>query len=936
MAGGENLGARFTLDITNLKAGLAEANRMIRQSESEFVEAAAGMNDWSNSADGLTMRVQSLNRQVDIQKAKIQALINIKDETIAQMQEEGASDDEIAAAVDRVNTQLAKEQRQLDQLNTKVDRATDDLNEYNESQDAAARGSDELADNIDEASDAAENASGGFTVMRGVLADLISNGIQAAANALRSFVGDVLDTGRAFESSMSNVAALSGATGDSLQMLEDTAREYGATTQFSASQAADALGYMALAGWDAEQSADALGGVLNLAAASNMDLAQASDMVTDYLSAFNMTADESAYFADMLSYAQANSNTTAEALGEAYRNCAANLNAAGQDVETVTALLASMANQGLKGSEAGTALNAVMRDMTSHMENGAITIGETSVAVMDANGNYRDMTEILADVEAATEGMGDAERAAALSSTFTSDSLRGLNLIMNDGVDNAAAFEEGLRNSAGSAEEMAGIMTDNLSGDLLQLQSAFEELQLSVYEGANEPLRELVQTVTGSVLPSLTAMINGVRGADAQFGRSLGGLITTGINQIVAFLPRFITLGVSLIQSLIVGIVQSLPQIAATVVSSAGLLIEEIGGVIPDILNECLTVIPLLIQSILNELPNFINNCLTFLMGMVDAIPMLINTLLSSNGIPYIINTIVNAVVTAFPQLLDGALRLFYAIIDAIPTIIQLLIQNLPSIINTIVDSVIGAIPVLLNASIQFLTAIIDAIPTIVNLLIDNLPLIIDTVTSTLIDNLPLVLDAAQQLFFGIIDAIPVIVGEIAANMPQIIDSVETGLSNGISTIKEVGKNLIRGLWNGINDMASWIANKIQGFGEGILDDLRDFFGIASPSKVMADEVGKYLGQGVAVGFDDSMTAAAREMQTALDDAIPSADVAINARVNRGGGSAEDEDTQQQTQTGGNVIINQTNNYSQAHSRFEIYKSKQQTAAAVRAALTGA
>lgn len=143
-------------------------------------------------------------------------------------------------------------------------------------------------------------------------------------------------------------------------MLEDTAREFGSTTVFSATEAAEALKYMSLAGWSVEESTSALGGVLDLAAAAGMGLAKASDMVTDYLSAFGMKASESAYFADMLAYAQSHSNTTAEQLGEAYRNCAANLNAAGQDVETVTSLLEAMANQGYKGSEAGTALAAIM------------------------------------------------------------------------------------------------------------------------------------------------------------------------------------------------------------------------------------------------------------------------------------------------------------------------------------------------------------------------------------------------------------------------------------------------------------------------------------------------------------------------------------------------------------------------------------------------
>ena len=302
---------------------------------------------------------------------------------------------------------------------------------------------------------------------------------------------------------MSEVSAISGATGEDFEKLEACAREYGATTVFSASNAAEALKYMSLAGWDADQSTSALGGVLNLAAASGMELGAASDMVTDYLSAFAMEAGDAAYFADLLSYAQSHSNTTAEALGEAYKNCAANLNAAGQDVETVTSLLEGMANQGYKGSEAGTAMAAIMRDITNGMKDGAIKIGETSVAVMDAQGNFRDLTDILTEVEAATNGMGDAERAVALSSTFTADSTKGLNLILNEGMDNIAGYEEELRGASGSAEEMANIMNDNLSGDVAAMNSAFEELGLKIYDALESKLRAGVQFITNGVIPAI-------------------------------------------------------------------------------------------------------------------------------------------------------------------------------------------------------------------------------------------------------------------------------------------------------------------------------------------------------------------------------------------------------------------------------------------------
>lgn len=362
---------------------------------------------------------------------------------------------------------------------------------------------DKLDNSLEEVESSAKKADDGFTMFKATLANLAADAIMRAVDGIKNLVGNVIELGQNFTSTMSEVSAISGATGEDFEKLEACAREYGATTIFSASNAAEALKYMSLAGWDADQSTSALGGVLNLAAASGMELGAASDMVTDYLSAFAMEAGDAAYFADLLSYAQSHSNTTAEALGEAYKNCAANLNAAGQDVETVTSLLEGMANQGYKGSEAGTAMAAIMRDITNGMKDGAIKIGETSVAVMDAQGNFRDLTDILTEVEAATNGMGDAERAVALSSTFTADSTKGLNLILNEGMDNIAGYEEELRGASGSAEEMANIMNDNLSGDVAAMNSAFEELGLKIYDALESKLRAGVQFITNGVIPAI-------------------------------------------------------------------------------------------------------------------------------------------------------------------------------------------------------------------------------------------------------------------------------------------------------------------------------------------------------------------------------------------------------------------------------------------------
>lgn len=404
-----------------------------------------------------------------------------------------------------------------DELTRAAEDAGESIDSLSESTESLGDSVDGLGDgdglnNLGESAEEAGSSMGEAEGKANSLADSLKKlfaviSMAAVLSQVGKYASDAIDIGKDYTAMMSEVQALSGATGSDLALLQNTAREYGATTVFSATEAAEALKYMSLAGWDAQQSSSALGGVLNLAAASGMELGQASDMVTDYLSAFGMQAQDSAYFADMLAHAQANSNTSAAQLGEAYRNSAANLNAAGQDVETVTSMLEAMANQGYKGSEAGTALTAVMRDITNNMEDGAIKIGETSVAVSDAQGNFRDLTDILLDVEKATNGMGEADRAAALGATFTADSTKGLNLMLNEGVENIARYEEALRGSTGAAEDMADTMNDNLNGDMANMNSAFEEMELQTFEAMEEPMREGVQYLTNTIIPILTEWV---------------------------------------------------------------------------------------------------------------------------------------------------------------------------------------------------------------------------------------------------------------------------------------------------------------------------------------------------------------------------------------------------------------------------------------------
>lgn len=538
-----DVSVRMTLQ-DDVSAKMQRITASARTAATQFSNAGRAMDSAFRSSAATSFASQAGSAFNSVE-SDAEALGNAIDDAVSGLESFSAGD---TRGMGSAFSEAADNADDLSDSASRASESVDDLADATGDLGDGADGMDSLAGQVDDAGSSMEEASSKAINLSGALKTLFAV-VSAAAiiGQVKDFAADSIELGKNYTSVMSEVAAISGASSSDLAMMEDTARQYGATTVFSASEAAEALKYMSLAGWDAQQSTDALGGVLNLAAASGMGLGEASDMVTDYLSAFGMEANKSTYFADMLAYAQSNSNTTAAQLGEAYKNSAANMHAAGQDVETTTSLLEAMANQGRKGSEAGTTLGAMMRDITAKMDDGAIKIGETSIAVQDASGNFRDMTDILTEVGEATEGMGSAQRAAALSSVFTDDSIKGVNMVLAEGMDKVAGYEEALRSATGASEDMAETMNDNLSGDMANMNSAYEEMQLQAFEAMEGPLREGAQWITSDIIPTLTSWVPDAFGTLAsgisKVGNALSPMIKTVLQNPKAVASAFASIG---------------------------------------------------------------------------------------------------------------------------------------------------------------------------------------------------------------------------------------------------------------------------------------------------------------------------------------------------------------------------------------------------------
>ena len=302
-----------------------------------------------------------------------------------------------------------------------------------------------------------------------------------------------------FDSAMSQVAAVSGATGKDFDALRSKAREMGSKTKFSATEAAEAMNYMAMAGWKTEDMLGGIEGVMNLAAASGEDLATTSDIVTDALTAFGLSAKDSGHFADILAAASSNANTNVSMMGETFKYCAPIAGALGFSAEDTAEAIGLMANAGIKSSQAGTALRTIMNNLAGDVKISGKAIGDVTIATTNADGSMRDLSDILADCRSAFGNLTESEKAQAAESLVGKNAMSGFLALMNAGEDDIEKLSSAIDNCDGSAEKMAMTMQDNLAGQLTILKSQLQELAISFGDILMPAIRSIVSKLQGFV-----------------------------------------------------------------------------------------------------------------------------------------------------------------------------------------------------------------------------------------------------------------------------------------------------------------------------------------------------------------------------------------------------------------------------------------------------
>lgn len=422
---------------------------------------------------------------------------------------------------------------------------------------------------------------------------------KAVSATVAGFGAYAVKVGSDFEASMSKVQAISGATAEDMQLLEEKAKAMGASTKFSASESAEALQYMAMAGWKTEDMLGGLEGIMNLAAASGEDLALTSDIVTDALTAFGLKASDSGHFADVLAKASSNSNTNVAMMGETFKYVAPLAGSLGYSIKDTATAIGLMANAGIKGSEAGTALRAMLTRMVKPTDDVAQAMQQLGIHMTNADGTVRPFAEVTEDLRAAFAGLTAEQQTQYAATIAGQEAMSGMLAIVNASEADYQKLSAAIADSDGAAKAMAETMQDNLQGQITVMKSALEGLGITFYGSLETPLKEVVETGIDYINRLNNSLKNcGFQGFSSTWKQILGEMLETTAQQG----PEMVESAANLLLDFLDGIEQNSDEIAAAGVQIVIALASAIIEVVPELADVGLQIMISLAKYIWNNL----------------------------------------------------------------------------------------------------------------------------------------------------------------------------------------------------------------------------------------------------------------------------------------------------------------------------------------------
>ena len=699
-----------------------------------------------------------------------------------------------------------------------------------------------------------------------------------------------------FDSAMSKVAAVSGATGKDLDALRDKAREMGSKTKFSASEAAEAMNYMAMAGWKTEDMLSGIEGVMNLAAASGEGLATTSDIVTDALTAFGLSAKDSGHFADILAAASSNANTNVSMMGETFKYCAPIAGALGFSAEDTAEAIGLMANAGIKGSQAGTALRTIMNNLSGDVKICGSSIGEVTVATTNADGSMRDLSDILADCRTAFAGLTESEKAQAAESLVGKNAMSGFLALMNAGEGDINKLSSAIENCDGCAAGMADTMNNNLEGQLTILKSQLQELAISF----GEMLMPAIRTIVGWIqkfVDWLNSMDEGTRKVIitiALVAAAIGpvliivGKVISAVGTIMTLVPKLMGIinaakGVFAAFNAVCAANPYVLIIAAIVALVAAFIylwnnceefrqfwidlwegIKEIAIAVWEALKEFFTAaweaIKTTAVTVWNAIKDFFTGLWDGIKNIFTTVVNAISTFLTNawNAIKNTVTTVFNAIKTFFTTIWNGIKSVITTVVTAISTFLTTAWNGIKTAITTVLNAIKTAVTTVWNGIKNTITTIVNAIKNAVTTAWNNIKAAVSNAANA-------IKNAVSNAFNAMLNGIKNVCGNVYGAVKGGFDKAINFVKNLASEAFKWGADFIGGIVNGIKSMIGKVGEAVS----SVADKIRSFLHFSVPDEGPLTDYESWMPDfigGLAKGIDKSRGMIEQAMQGVTGD----------------------------------------------------------------------
>lgn len=819
MAGSTNtVIARVGLDDRGFQEGVSKIQRSLKVVQSEFAAASSKLGDFGKSAEGLKLKADTLNKQIELQKSKIEALNKSYQESVEKKGEDAKATENLKIKYNYAVTELNK-------LEQELKKTTEELN---------TKGSawHKLSESMEKAGQKLKSVGGKITSVGKSLSTSVTLPLVGLGTA-------AVNAGMNFEEGMSRVKAISGAAGDDFERLNKQALKLGSDTAFSAKEAAEGMENLASAGFYVDEIMTAMPGMLDLAASSGAGIATSSDIAASALRGFGLEASQAGHVSDVLAKAAADTNAGIVDMGEALKYVAPNAKAAGLNIEEISAAIGIMANVGIKGSQAGTTLRSALISLADPSKEAKKAMEAIGFSAFDSQGKMLPLKDIIANLQNGIKGLSEQEKQAALSTIFGKEAMSGMLSIVQAGPNELEKLTQSFKNSDGSAKKMAGTMQDNLKGSIEQMKGSLETAGIQISQAFAPHIKQVAGLIGNladkfaNLSPASQKTILVIAGIAAAIGP-----LIIGIGQVISAVGAIsgVIASVSGAIAAAGGATSALGAVFTALTGPVGIAIAVIAGLVAvgvllyknwDTIKNTASAIW---QALTTSISNSVTAIKTAIISTWESIKAVVLPIVE--GIANVIKTIWDGVKTGFAFLWEVIKAIFISAWTIISSIVQTYINIVTAVISvawqliqtvttTVWNAVSGVISTVWNGIVSFLNPIIqgivnaltvawNTIKSVTTTVFNAVSSIINTVWKSIVNFITPIINSIVSTLTTAWNAIKSVTSTVWNSIQSALNAVWNAIKNTTTSVWNSISSFFSSMWNGVSSLFTNTVNSIK------------------------------------------------------------------------------------------------------------------------------